>query len=1086
LAQGEFDTFIKAPSRDRAELLERITGTQIYSEISRAVFSRAKQEREQVLNLKTQLDEHRPLSDADRAAAQQHVAEASVALGRIQSERAELDRAAQWYDTKARQDRRLVDAEMVLGDALRSDKAAESDRIRLVATKNAFSMRAELEAFATEGARLAIAEQALADALAAEQQALVAHDQIVGMSAIAKIDRDESRAAYDAIGPFLDRAQRLDALIDGTHAELDDRQSVLAQSVDQRDVVRSALVTGEGGLETASGLHEADNCWLAAHQDTEALVARIEDVSGDLAEHLQIGGDIASSSNRIKLLTDAAAATADERQNHDTLLATLQAEETDLVRRLAEVRAVAATIDRAAVEGRRETASTAQTVLAATQEAADTASKAVGLITSGNQDEARQVSIVETSQSLISRIASGLPADQARLDEARRNLYLSEAAGDEAAAHLRLLLEDGQPCPVCGATEHPITAVDRVLRARVSSDRQHVADLEKRIARSQADRAAAEARIIAATDALQGIGRRRSEAAEDLETARTRWRTATAIALDCCDALGLTAPAFATDGAEPNATEPISPLVTTIARVIEKVSQDLGRATTAEADATKLSELRENARTTLESLSTEVARLNNREQTDAAEVRTLGATRASLERSLSAVSSRLDAALIGLFPEWRDRVRGHGAAFAELCRELVREWNERQQRAEATEVEVVRLQAELEGKRAILESLEVLAKAAETRCSETQRHLDELTAERARVIGGRPVGEVRTEYHRRFEAAEQAWNDAEADRAKAAEALAVRSSQASISRIALEVARHSHTSADQALAERLRAGGLVREDAEAAIARGEAWVQAEQVRLDCLRDALTAARTTLSERRDAIDQHLAAGIPPYSPDELSAALSDVDARQTQVVTSHGEAIAVIAQDDYARARAAEIRTSLEGQLAKARVWERLDEIVGSADGAKFRRFAQSLTFGHVIHLANRHLADLHPRYELERATGGELVLQVIDRDMANEVRGVHNLSGGERFLVSLALALGLASMSSGRGTRVESLFIDEGFGSLDGESLAMAVSVLEQLRAVGRRVGVVSHVDEIKERVAARVEVTPVGGGRSTVNVVTS
>jgi exonuclease SbcC len=137
-------------------------------------------------------------------------------------------------------------------------------------------------------------------------------------------------------------------------------------------------------------------------------------------------------------------------------------------------------------------------------------------------------------------------------------------------------------------------------------------------------------------------------------------------------------------------------------------------------------------------------------------------------------------------------------------------------------------------------------------------------------------------------------------------------------------------------------------------------------------------------------------------------------------------------------------------------------------------------------LANRHLADLNPRYELQRVPSGDLVLQVIDRDMADEVRGVHSLSGGESFLVSLSLALGLASMASSRGMKVESLLIDEGFGSLDSNSLAMAVSVLEQLQATGRRVGVISHVDELKERIAVKVEVTPVGRGRSTVQVVTA
>lgn len=112
-----------------------------------------------------------------------------------------------------------------------------------------------------------------------------------------------------------------------------------------------------------------------------------------------------------------------------------------------------------------------------------------------------------------------------------------------------------------------------------------------------------------------------------------------------------------------------------------------------------------------------------------------------------------------------------------------------------------------------------------------------------------------------------------------------------------------------------------------------------------------------------------------------------------------------------------------------------------------------------------------------------MMIQVIDYDMAGEVRGVHNLSGGERFLVSLALALGLAEMSTGRGLRIESLFIDEGFGALDSASLGQAISVLEQLHASGRRVGVISHVEEVKERIPVQVRVTPVARGRSEVNV---
>jgi exonuclease SbcC len=136
--------------------------------------------------------------------------------------------------------------------------------------------------------------------------------------------------------------------------------------------------------------------------------------------------------------------------------------------------------------------------------------------------------------------------------------------------------------------------------------------------------------------------------------------------------------------------------------------------------------------------------------------------------------------------------------------------------------------------------------------------------------------------------------------------------------------------------------------------------------------------------------------------------------------------------------------------------------------------------------ANGQLLDLKPRFALERSVGGDMLIQVVDHDMTGEVRGVHNLSGGERFLISLALALGLAEMSTGRGLRIESLFIDEGFGALDTSSLGQAIAVLEHLHATGRRVGVISHVEEVKERIPVKIEVVPVSRGKSVLTVSTN
>jgi DNA repair protein SbcC/Rad50 len=118
----------------------------------------------------------------------------------------------------------------------------------------------------------------------------------------------------------------------------------------------------------------------------------------------------------------------------------------------------------------------------------------------------------------------------------------------------------------------------------------------------------------------------------------------------------------------------------------------------------------------------------------------------------------------------------------------------------------------------------------------------------------------------------------------------------------------------------------------------------------------------------------------------------------------------------------------------------------------------------------------------QQRTSDTLALMVVDQDMGDELRSVHSLSGGESFLVSLALALGLASLSSNR-VRVESLFIDEGFGSLDAETLRVAMDALDGLQSLGRKVGVISHVQEMTERIATKILVQRKAGGRSSVAV---
>ena len=164
-------------------------------------------------------------------------------------------------------------------------------------------------------------------------------------------------------------------------------------------------------------------------------------------------------------------------------------------------------------------------------------------------------------------------------------------------------------------------------------------------------------------------------------------------------------------------------------------------------------------------------------------------------------------------------------------------------------------------------------------------------------------------------------------------------------------------------------------------------------------------------------------------------------------------------------------------------WQRLYTLFGSADGKKFREIAQSYTFEYLVAQANAQLQQLSPRYRLQTVEG-TLALQIIDREMFDQQRYVSSLSGGETFVVSLALALSLANLSS-EGLSIGSLFIDEGFGNLDQDSLNLVMQALANLQSQqGRKVGIISHTEAIRTQISPRINVIKKAiGGESFIRV---
>ena len=371
--------------------------------------------------------------------------------------------------------------------------------------------------------------------------------------------------------------------------------------------------------------------------------------------------------------------------------------------------------------------------------------------------------------------------------------------------------------------------------------------------------------------------------------------------------------------------------------------------------------------------------------------------------------------------EWQKAWLQNPETFRKTLTDFARQWHENTEKLHQLERQESAQKAECESLASFLPSLEKQAEESGQLHEKNRAAFSSLQAERKKLLNGRSADSVEQEYIRRMEELKE------------------------------RLKKLSATQTEQSgIADQTR--GI-----------------ADQIAKD-----LAEASADLLRRKAALDKWTADYLDSSGGEPLEVILSRYTQEKTEL------AFRLRTQTEN-KAKVSGLQEELNVRRTESERWAKLNELAGSADGAKFRRIAQGYTLDILLNYANVQLRELTRRYRLERVPE-TLALQVIDRDMCDEVRTVHSLSGGESFLVSLALALGLSSLSSNR-MRVESLFIDEGFGSLDAETLRVAMDALESLRTQGRKIGVISHVQEMTERIPVRICVNRAGNGRSFLEV---
>ena len=1068
LAQNEFAALLKARQNERADLLEALTGSEIFQRISTLAHERHTQEQRQLQALEQQLQLTAALDDAQRQALQQRITDA---------EAGSLANLAQMRDLLAEQ-RWHLDGER-LAERLCATEAQQAGlRVQLDASA---AQQRQLRAWTlVEPLRPLVDAQhhlgGLIEALQRQLPALaaMATDAAGGVELArteltrATLATEQAQASRDAARPQIAAARAADEAVRQTTAmiaaagrelELAQAQWLHLQTQIDACAQRGAELTGclkawddwQTGNPALSG---DDGDWIT-------LGTRLQTGAG--LEQRLIAARQRRASQRADLDSAAAALVVCEQQHTRAAAVVGQAHKAFM-----QADAELVTLDPAAVDARRARLEDRQLALQRLQAAMQS-------WLDGNRRQQRLAQALCDAQTSLAPLQQQLSSAQ---DARREAMQQAAAAGQAferasllAHAHterLRDLLVDGAPCPVCGATEHPrASAADGDTRTLLGLLGDDVLATRKALDEAIASVARAQGELAARQRECAQSAANANEAAGELQSLHEGLsRAATGLLAQRDDAERI-------EAALPALALALGDELAESARDRAAVVAAREAAQSARVQFDRSAQLAEQARLAMQDAQRTLA--PRRTAVDAAlgEIEALHGELAYVQEQLRgwpALALAGDAALTALWSTWSggEALRVPAAQAKQELRQIDSErqgWLESQAQAAATRDRLV-------------QALQVAGEALEQLRDQRQSLLADADVDRYAERLDAAVStslQLREQRQHAVHAALLASERAQSDELRCAGQLAESTRQQQtlqsqlldrLKEMAPKLELQQPTLADlQTLLEDCPADLAQRLAAAEQLQRS--WLDL-CAQVDAIRSEIERWRRQAGSQR--------------TPEEIGAALALAEAAHSQAQREMGALGADLRADDQRRLHDIEQRALLADRRAAAQRWSVLDELIGARDGAKFKRYAQQFTLEVLIEYANEHLSQLARRYRLRRGNEA-LSLLVIDGDLADEVRSVHSLSGGETFLVSLALALGLASLSAQR-LRVESLFIDEGFGSLDADTLNTVMEALDRLQAQGRRIGVISHVHDMAERIGVQVCVEPLGAGRSRVLVI--
>jgi exonuclease SbcC len=983
LSQGDFARFIKAETKEKAALLEKLTGTDLYARLSVLAHQRhARMEREASAH-EERLGAIRVLDDSQIAERQDAIARLTDEAAGLEAEAQQVERLSAWWTTLVALTQACAEAQVRQDEAQAQLAAAAPERERVALARQAQVCAAPLAE--CDAARAAVAraeaEQQRVDAALPELERKTGTARVALVTTLARIT-----AAHAAVVARYTAERPLAAITAQVQTTLTVAQRGRATA--RQDLARTLtqVVAARTALERAQAAAAGDPALLVA---AETVVAQAKDA-------------LAAGDRRL----------AEARTQGDPVALVGQAGACDRAAELA-AQVAAAQADRQQCE---------QELAAATQ------------------------ALASAGQALAA-CERDLAATRKTLEEKRQaRVALMNAA---KVFEFRHLLADGQPCPLCGSSVHPGLPGGEDQPGLLAQAERQIAALEKQ-------------------DKAQAAAHKKADAE------RQRLATGHAGLQSTLDAQQRQIAGFQT------AWDDLRPVLADL----EPAPGDVAG-------------LRQRAVALRERMAAIAAVQSAREQLAAQVVaadQALATARLKATQRTAAVQAAQQALdqHVGTQREHETRIAELGGTLAAGIAALARALGEPVPAAAGEERWLSDLASRAE-RWSSTQELHRTATELYERIPAALARLPAGTAIPASAVPDAPDEELlaglRSELGRTDKACEQAGlalREAQtaARNAAAARAEAVARQDAGLT--ALHAALVGSPFADEAA---VRAA-LLSPEALAALEKRLAALDQQGARCQALHES---AELKHSQHRDqAVDLGVTdpAADPAMVVPELAGRKQKLGGRRDEALNQRAALQTELAADAQQRGLHAAGLAELARLRAALRPWADLDALIGHNTGDSFRQVAQALVLDQLLLLANHRLSAIAPRYALARRqddkTADSLELVVVDHDQADERRPIATLSGGETFLVSLALALALADLKRGN-LRLGTLFIDEGFGTLDADTLDQAMAILERLQAEqGTQILLISHVGALQDRVRHQIRVVPQGAGVSRLRLLSS